>query len=64
MRKNRIGREKNGFSMIVLDDDCNITDALSSYFDASGFTVDTSNDPINALEQMKQHSMIYCSSTF
>lgn len=56
MRKNRIGREKNGFSMIVLDDDCNITDALSSYFDASGFTVDTSNDPINALEQMKQHS--------
>ena len=56
MRKNRIGREKNGFSMMVLDDDCNITDALSSYFDASGFTVDTSNDPINALEQMKQHS--------
>lgn len=54
MRKNRAGRLKNGFSMMILDDDSNITEALKSYFEASGYEVDTSNSPLEALEQMKK----------
>lgn len=54
MRKNRVGKKKNGFSMFILDDDRNMTDALQSYFDASGYEVAQSNDPLEALEQMKE----------
>lgn len=54
MRKNRVGRKKNGFSMFILDDDRNMTDALQSYFEASGYDVEQSNDPLEALEQMRE----------
>ena len=56
MRKNKAGQQKNGFTMLVLDDDKNITDALYSYFESSGYTVDTENDPLAALEMMKNKS--------
>lgn len=56
MRKNRVGRRKNGFSMFILDDDKNMTDALQSYFEAAGYTVTQSNDPLEALEKMQEKS--------
>lgn len=56
MRKNRVGRRKNGFSMFILDDDKNMTDALQSYFEASGYTVTQSNDPLEALTKMQEKS--------
>ncbi len=56
MRKNKAGQQKNGFTMLVLDDDKNITDALYSYFESSGYTVETENDPLGALEKMKNKS--------
>jgi putative nucleotidyltransferase with HDIG domain len=54
MRKNRVGFMKNGFTMMTVDDDPNITDALKAYFEASGYQVDTETDPARALERMKQ----------
>lgn len=54
MRKNKVGREKNGFSMFILDDDKNMTDALESYFGASGYEVKQSNDPLEALEMLQE----------
>ena len=56
MRKNKAGQQKNGFTMLVLDDDKNITDALYSYFESSANTVETENDPLGALEKMKNKS--------
>ena len=56
MRKNKAGQQKTGFTMLVLDADKNITDALYSYFESSGYTVDTENDPLAALEMMKNKS--------
>ncbi len=53
MRKNRAGFMKNGFTMMTVDDDPNITDALKAYFEASGYQVDTETDPVRALERMK-----------
>lgn len=54
MRKNRAGRKRNGYSMLVLDDDKNITEALKAYFSASGYEVDTENNPVAALDKMRQ----------
>ncbi|MGI5898695.1 MAG: HD domain-containing response regulator [Christensenellales bacterium] len=54
MRKNRPGFMKNGFTMMTVDDDPNITDALKAYFEASGYQVDTETDPARALERMKK----------
>ncbi len=56
MRKNKAGQQKNGFTMLVLDDDKNITDALYPDFESSGYTVETENDPLGALEKMKNKS--------
>lgn len=53
MRKNKAGKQQNGFSILALDDDATITAALEAYFEASGFAVDTENDPLAALERMK-----------
>lgn len=53
MRKNRAGEEKNGFKMFILDDDRNILDALQANFCAKGYEVDSQNDPIKALEELR-----------
>lgn len=55
MRKNRAGVEKNGFKMFILDDDRNILDALQANFCAKGYEVDSHNDPIEALEQLRKN---------
>lgn len=54
MRKNRAGKEKNGFKMFILDDDRNILDALSANFQAKGFEVDTQENPLRALEELEK----------
>ncbi len=54
MRRNKAGLAYNGFSMLVLDDDVSITQALKSYFQASGYLVDVENDPVLAIERIKQ----------
>ncbi len=53
MRKNRAGKEKNGFKMFILDDDRNILEALEANFRTKGYEVVTQNNPIDALEQLK-----------
>lgn len=53
MRKNRAGKEKNGFKMFILDDDRNILDALEANFRTKGYEVEIQNDPIEALEQLR-----------
>ncbi|CUN90381.1 HD domain-containing protein [Eubacterium sp. am_0171] len=53
MRKNRAGKEKNGFKMFILDDDRNILDALSANFRTKGYEVETQENPLTALEQLK-----------
>ena len=53
MRKNRAGLQKNGMRMMVLDDDMNLTPALQAYFEANGYDVDTDNNPVQALERMR-----------
>lgn len=54
MRKNRTGREKNGYTIMIVDDDIYILDALKQNFDALGYLVETQNDPLKALERMRQ----------
>lgn len=54
MRKNKAGWKQNGFTMLTLDDDVTITEALKAYFEAIGYQVDTESDPIRALERMRE----------
>ena len=56
MRKNRVGQKKNGFSMFILDDDKNMTDALEAYFAAAGYDTEQSNDPLDALDRLREKS--------
>ena len=53
MRKNKAGLQRNGMRMMVLDDDPSITLALQAYFEASGYRVDTENNPERALQAMR-----------
>lgn len=53
MRKNRIAQQQNEFSILALDDDQTMTLTLQAYFLASGFNVDIENDPIAAIERIK-----------
>ena len=46
MRKNRITRQKQEFSILALDDDRLMTETLESYFTASGYQVTIENDPL------------------
>lgn len=54
MRKNKMGREKNGYTIMILDDDIYILDALKQNFDALGYEVEIQNNPLKALERMRQ----------
>ena len=54
MRKNRAGKEKNGFKMFILDDDRNILEALGANFRAKGYEVVTQENPLEALKQMEE----------
>lgn len=54
MRKNRAGKEKNGFKMFILDDDRNILEALGANFRTKGYEVVTQENPLEALRQMEE----------
>lgn len=53
MRKNRIVGENNNISILTLDDDAIMTVTLQSYFSSVGFHVDTENDPVMAIEKIR-----------
>ena len=53
MRKNRITRQKQEFSILALDDDRLMTETLESYFTASGYQVTIENDPLAAIERVR-----------
>lgn len=54
MRKHKAGQVQNGFTMMIVDDDVNITSALRAYFEASGYQVDTEHDPERSLLRMRK----------
>lgn len=53
MRKNRAVSQKTEFSILTLDDDNIMTVTLQSYFQALGFSVDTENNPFQAIEKIR-----------
>ncbi len=56
MRKNKIEGQKKSFSILTVDDDEVMTITLQSYFQSSGFQVDTENDPLRAIERVKEQN--------
>ena len=52
MRKNRVERSGNEFSILTLDDDKLMTETLQSYFRSAGYQVDVENDPYQAVERL------------
>ncbi len=54
MRKNKIGKQQNEFSILTVDDDVIMTETLQAYFQSSGFRVDTENDPERAVERVRE----------
>lgn len=54
MRKNKASSSSNGFSMLIVDDDVTITLALQTYFQGAGYEVETDNNPVNAIELMRE----------
>ncbi len=53
MRKNKAVPQQKDFSILALDDDSVMTLTLQSYFEASGYHVDTENDPVSAIERVR-----------
>lgn len=53
MRKNKTGEKKNGYTLMILDDDQNILDALGANFRSMGYEVETQSNPLQALERIK-----------
>jgi DNA-binding response OmpR family regulator len=49
----------NGRILLVVDDEPDITLAFSMGLEDSGFTVDTFNDPLSALESFKEEKKSY-----
>lgn len=54
MRKNKATGETNGMTILMVDDDETIALAIQTYFISSGYDVTTENDPIAAVELMRQ----------
>ena len=52
MRKNR-AKKSNPFSILTVDDDAIMTSALKSYFEQSGYIVETENNPSVAIEKVR-----------
>ncbi len=53
MRKNRRDLVKGEFTILAVDDDPIMTETLQSYFQRSGYEIDTENDPIEAIEDVR-----------
>lgn len=56
MRIKKSNTEYSEFSILALDDDPIMTVTLQSYFQASGYKVDTESDPFAAIESIKKGS--------
>ncbi|MHB1314159.1 MAG: HD domain-containing phosphohydrolase [Christensenellales bacterium] len=56
MRKNRIIQQQNEFSILALDDDQTMTITLQAYFSAAGFNVEIENDPVAAIERIRNNN--------
>ncbi len=55
MRKNKVGAQKLGFSILTLDDDPIMTATLQAYFTTSGYEVDVETDPYRGIERMREN---------
>ena len=55
MRKNKKTFE-NQISILTLDDDPIITSTIKAYFNRSGYEVDVENDPLKAIERIRESS--------
>lgn len=55
MRKNRLSPKENEFSILTLDDDEIMTVTLQAYFQSTGFHVDVENDPLVAIERIREN---------
>lgn len=55
MRKSKIVNQ-NQISILTLDDDPIITSTIKDYFARSGYAVDIENDPVNAIERIRNGS--------
>ena len=56
MRKNKAAKPTNDFAILALDDDVMMTETLKSYFERSGYRVDMENDPLRAVERIREGS--------
>lgn len=54
MRKNMISQEKNGYKILVLDDEQGILDSLSVFLTPYGYNITGMTNPLEAIEQMKK----------
>lgn len=55
MRKNRVIKQYNDYSILALDDDEIMTLTLQAYFKSSGYDVDIENDPEKAIERVRSN---------
>jgi len=53
MRKNRLEKKQTEFSILAVDDDPIMTATIQSYFMAAGYQVDVENDPVIAIERVR-----------
>lgn len=54
MRKNRALAPQSDCSILAVDDDPIMTLSLQSYFQAAGYHVDVENDPVNAIQRVRE----------
>ena len=54
MRKNRALAPQSDCSILAMDDDPIMTLSLQSYFQAAGYHVDVENDPVNAIQRVRE----------
>ena len=56
MRRSKRVAAENQISILTLDDDPIITATISAYFERSGYSVDVENDPLKAIERIRNGS--------
>ena len=55
MRRSKL-KVQNQISILTVDDDPIITSTIKDYFKQSGYTVDIENDPVAAIERVREGS--------